>query len=100
MGGDGHFHMFFSLSHYVIERWREGLLWSFIVGRIGGIDDSWGEREAAQAWAEIGGSPGEQTLEVQPKPRSSLDEDRVTETLKASGFNETRKTQYIFGELL
>jgi len=96
IGGDGHFHMFFFLAHYVVERWREGLLWSFIVGRIGGLDDSWGPREASLAWVEIGGSPGEATALVQPKPRSSLENERIEATLRDSGFSETRKTRYAF----
>ncbi|KDQ19027.1 hypothetical protein BOTBODRAFT_184820 [Botryobasidium botryosum FD-172 SS1] len=96
VGGDGHFHMFFVQSHYIVERWREALLWSFIVGKIGGLDDSWGAREASLAWEEIGGTPGEAAVVVQPTPRSTLDFERVDATIRDSGFSEERRTRYVF----
>lgn len=41
-------------THYIVERWREALLWSFVVGRIGGLNDEWGDDEISRAWEELG----------------------------------------------
>ncbi|KAG9032353.1 hypothetical protein FRB95_001535 [Tulasnella sp. JGI-2019a] len=51
----------FLMTHYVIERWREALLWSFIVGRLGGDEDEWGEVQESRAWEELGGGSEEDT---------------------------------------
>ncbi|KAG8879231.1 hypothetical protein FRB97_001850 [Tulasnella sp. 331] len=42
------------MTHYTVERWREALLWSFIVGRIGGDDDEWGQEQTNRVSQELG----------------------------------------------
>ncbi|KAG9019222.1 hypothetical protein FRB90_005053 [Tulasnella sp. 427] len=45
----------FLQTHYTIERWREALLWSFVVGTVGGDDDQWTEEQMRAAWMRLGG---------------------------------------------
>ncbi|KAF8758668.1 N-acetylglucosamine-1-phosphate transferase alpha and beta subunits [Rhizoctonia solani] len=47
-------HMGFMSAHFIVERWREGLLWSWIVARLGGKEDEWNARTSMQAWRELG----------------------------------------------
>ncbi|TXT03812.1 hypothetical protein VHUM_04333 [Vanrija humicola] len=41
--GVGDIEMSWLVTHLQIERWREALLWSFIVARVGGADGKWGD---------------------------------------------------------
>ncbi|KDN41724.1 hypothetical protein RSAG8_07255, partial [Rhizoctonia solani AG-8 WAC10335] len=70
-------YMVFMEHHWIVERWREALLWSWVVARgearTGGNTDAWTERVAQQAWKELGGQVGEDTLVVQRAPRSTLE---------------------------
>ncbi|KAG8686910.1 hypothetical protein FRC09_013844, partial [Ceratobasidium sp. 395] len=82
------------------ERWREGLLWSWIVARLGGANDEWDALTSERAWSELGGSrhtPG-MTLIVKTPERRSLDKDRLEEVAEAIlGKRFTvRNTQYAF----
>lgn len=60
-------------THYVVERWREALLWSFVVGRVGGDHDVWGQAEMERAWRELGGVRGEESLSIKRAPRATLE---------------------------
>lgn len=84
--------MTFLATHYTIERWREALLWSWIVGRIGGDEDEWGEKERARAVEELGDGggtrrPGEDgtgtqkgdMLSVFRRPRGTMDKMKDVE---------------------
>ena len=87
-------------THYLVERAREALLWTWAVGRVGGIDNSWGEREAEQAWLEVGGSKdgdGSKEVEVESGPRDTLSARRVRDYLKEGGLTgDDFKTEYHF----
>ncbi|KAG8715128.1 Xanthine phosphoribosyltransferase 1 [Ceratobasidium sp. 394] len=73
-------YMVFLEHHWVVERWREALLWSWVVAR--GCDrvrygedlDVWTREVAEIAWKELGGSTGQMTLEVRRGHRSTLDD--------------------------
>jgi 3-O-alpha-D-mannopyranosyl-alpha-D-mannopyranose xylosylphosphotransferase len=56
-----------------IERWREALLWTWIVGKIGGEDGIWGE-EAREAITGLFGDGLKQgvTTKIRRGPRSTL----------------------------
>lgn len=99
MAGDGDVNSMFMHSHFVVERAREALLWAWIVGRIGGLDDTWGEREGRQAWTELGGTWGENSLLVQSGHRETLVKKRVEQALKASGLKPQSLTSYAFSSL-
>lgn len=98
--GDGDFYLTFMFAHYLVERSREALLWMWVVGRIGGIDDSWGEREAARAWIEVGGAwdgDGNTEVQVESGLRDTLRTDRVRGHLKDGGLvGDHFKTEYHF----
>ncbi|GBE85251.1 3-O-alpha-D-mannopyranosyl-alpha-D-mannopyranose xylosylphosphotransferase [Sparassis crispa] len=98
-GGDGDVNTMFLLSHFVVERAREALLWSWIVGRVGGLEDEWGEREASLAWAELGGGLEDKGLLVQTEYRDTLEKSRVEKFLKESGHKGQGKTTYVFSSL-
>ena len=98
--GDGDYYQMFMFTHYLVERAREALLWTWAVGRVGGIDNSWGEREAEQAWLEVGGSKdgdGSKEVEVESGTRDTLSARRVRDYLKEGGLTgDDFKTEYHF----
>jgi Stealth protein CR3, conserved region 3 len=96
--GAGDAYMSFLLTHLVVERWREALLWSWVVGRIGGDDDQWGVEQQMTAWKELGGDPEdvERKVDVRLTRRKTVEEDRVTRSLEASGQTSSKKTVYSF----
>lgn len=96
--GESDFSIVFTMVHFVIERWREALLWSWTVARHGGVDDYWGEAEMNAAWAQLGGTAASRKLEVKAAHRDSLDHKRVEDNLRASGLGETDSTNYVFSE--
>ena len=96
--GSGDAHMTFLLTHFVVERWREALLWSWVVGRIGGDEDQWGLEQKQVAWEELGGNPEDidNQVVVNMTPRKTLEADRVARTLEASGQTFSKRTAYSF----
>jgi len=47
---DGDAHVVFLFTHFIIERSREGMLWSWIVGNLGGDNDEFGLSQRNDAW--------------------------------------------------
>ncbi|KZS99795.1 uncharacterized protein LAESUDRAFT_732875, partial [Laetiporus sulphureus 93-53] len=79
--GDGDVNAFFMHAHFIVERAREALLWSWVVGRVGALNGTWGEAEARRAWEEIGGAWGESDLLVETSHRDTLTRERVERVL-------------------
>lgn len=96
--GAGDAYMSFLLTHLVVERWREALLWSWVIGRIGGDDDQWSMEQQMMAWEELGGDPEDVELEVDVilTRRKTLEQDRVARILESSGQMFSKKTTYSF----
>ena len=88
----------FLFSHSVVERWREGLLWSWAVGKLGGIHDEWLPENSERGWRDIGGDTGESVVEVKMSSRNTVQEDIVSNNLRAAGHIISGKTKYAFGE--
>jgi hypothetical protein len=86
----------FLLTHFVVERWREALLWSWVVGKIGGELNEWSDEEARAAWKDVGGKEGEGKVLVKRKWRGSLVHSTVDGVLKDAGYDGPRSTRYIF----
>ncbi|PCH40329.1 hypothetical protein WOLCODRAFT_136778 [Wolfiporia cocos MD-104 SS10] len=91
-------------AHYIVERAREALLWSWVVARIGPTDDLWGENQARRAWEELGGvwegTEGERAIEVVSGRRNTLEKERIEYTLVKSGIKDgLGKTSYVFTSL-
>lgn len=92
-------HMGFIAAHFVVERWREGLLWSWIVARLGGRNDEWDQTTTDQAWFELGGTSDtpDMLLSVDIPERDSLSKERLAEAGAAvSGTRSKRSTRYSF----
>ncbi|KDN51800.1 hypothetical protein RSAG8_00348, partial [Rhizoctonia solani AG-8 WAC10335] len=92
-------HMGFMATHFVVERWREGLLWSWTVARLGGKDDEWDTMTSMQAWRELGGNhtTPDMTLLVESPSRDSLSNERLAEAQAAvPGGHARHSTEYSF----
>jgi hypothetical protein len=91
--------MMYMLVHFVIERWREALLWSWAVGKHGTDDDQWTVSIMQAVWKELGGSintvEGSQ-IAVKATHREAADPQRVLKNLKASGHRKDDPTTYQF----
>ncbi|KAI0741527.1 hypothetical protein C8Q80DRAFT_1273944 [Daedaleopsis nitida] len=101
-GGDGDFYHMFVFAHFLVERAREALLWSWTVGRVGGLDDSWDEDVARRAWVELGGAwedDGSAEIHVESGMRATLNEDRIKYYLKDGGIEGDFRTHYQFSSL-
>ncbi|KAH7340746.1 hypothetical protein B0J17DRAFT_749529 [Rhizoctonia solani] len=92
-------HMGFMATHFVVERWREGLLWSWVVARLGGKDDEWDSMTSMQAWRELGGdhTTPDMTLLAETPSRDSLSNERLGEAQAAvPGAHTRHSTSYSF----
>lgn len=100
VSGAGDVSLLFLMVHFVVERWREALLWSWTVAKHGGLDDEWTAEIMREAWLELGGGEGEPAVLVRAGLRETLEDDRVHAYLKESGHRQVDKTFYISCELL
>lgn len=98
-GGAGDLNMMFMLAHFTVERWREALLWAWVIAKHGSMDDSWGTRTAA-AWRELGGAEDDDELVIKSARRETLQKERVAENLRKSGHKGEMMTTYSFCERL
>ncbi|CCO28096.1 3-O-alpha-D-mannopyranosyl-alpha-D-mannopyranose xylosylphosphotransferase OS=Cryptococcus gattii serotype B (strain WM276 / ATCC MYA-4071) GN=XPT1 PE=3 SV=1 [Rhizoctonia solani AG-1 IB] len=92
-------HMGFMSAHFVVERWREGLLWSWIIAKLGGKGDEWDAVTSVQAWRELGGNhtTPDMTLIVDTPSRDSLSSERLAEAQAAvPGAHIKHSTEYSF----
>ena len=96
VAGDGDFYQMFVFAHFLVERAREALLWSWVVGRIGALDDAWGEHENTRAWIELGGGDDSREIAVESGLRETLRKERVRENLEESGIRGNIVTDYHF----
>ena len=94
VAGPGDISMLFLQAHFIVERWREALLWSWAVGKHGSISNEWDSKTAARAWQELGGEPGEKILETRAGYRETLEDHRYKAYLQASGHPKHDMTQY------
>ncbi|KAF9517786.1 hypothetical protein BS47DRAFT_1325910 [Hydnum rufescens UP504] len=98
--GLGDLYMSFLATHFIVERWREALLWTFVVAKIGSADGVWGEAEAQSAWQAIGGATGSIETKVLRGERETLEFGRVRRILEKGGHGDqtlnSRRTTYVF----
>jgi len=95
-------HTTFGLGHFVMERHREMLLWSWAVARMGDDD---GHFDAAAAWKAVGGTDDIKMIRVQDwdygKPNESRDSRRggaVDDALNVAGFISRKTADIVWGE--
>lgn len=86
--------MMFMLAHFTVERWREALLWSFIVGKHGTLDDRWTRHSLEGAWKDLGGLDSNPILPVKGVFRETLVD--IDARLKESGHVDPDPTTYEF----
>lgn len=94
VSGDSDPSLTWMLVHFMIERWREALLWSWVVGKHGGLDDSWTQTMADAAWKDLGGRPGDAKVDVRSRFRETMNPKRVAENLNNSGHGQADITKY------
>ncbi|CAE6470929.1 unnamed protein product [Rhizoctonia solani] len=95
-------YMVFTEHHWIVERWREALLWSWVVAR-GELRsrndaDSWTQGVAQQAWSELGGKTGEYTLSVTRSPRGTLENADEWAGAKATSVSFSSLDGYPYSE--
>ena len=88
----------FLMVHFVVERWREALLWSWVVAKHGRLDDGWSKEEADVAWRDLGGLNGSPTFYVSEIQRESLNPERIKRNLALAGFRDEDPTKYVFSK--
>ena len=95
---DGDAHVMFLFTHFVVERSREAMLWSWIVGALGGDNDEFGTAQRDEAWRVLTQDAASEELErgkleVFVEKRKTMEPwrvqwalDVVGDTLKASTY--------------
>lgn len=100
VSGAGDVSMLFLMAHFVVERWREALLWSWTVAKHGGVEDEWDEEIMREAWGELGAGEGERDVTVRAGWRETLEDERVHAYLRESGHRQVDKTFYVSCEYM
>lgn len=96
VSGVGDVSMLFLMVHFVVERWREALLWAWTVAKHGGLDDEWNDEIMRLAWLELSGGR-QSSVTVRAGFRETLEDDRVRAYLKEGGHRQADKTYYVSG---
>jgi hypothetical protein len=107
VGGEFEVNTIFTATHFVIERHREALLWSWVVAKWGGVADGVLDEELKDAmWLELG-ADGQYDELRQNRTRRTSDDDVVL-NMRAAGLErpqsdnpkERANTTYLFGMFL
>ncbi|OCF45807.1 hypothetical protein I317_00295 [Kwoniella heveanensis CBS 569] len=99
--GGGDVEMAWLTTHMRIERWREALLWSWAVAKIGGVDGRWGESARAELKEILGMQEGEgdekDHVNLSRGPRKTLEDiDGINAQV---GWEGPRASDYIFSSM-
>ncbi|ORX33950.1 hypothetical protein BD324DRAFT_643648 [Kockovaella imperatae] len=83
------------VSHLRIERWREGLLWTWVVARLGGQDGIWGKQAKAEMSELLGINSSEiDEVIIEKGPRETLAD--LEQINKNAGWDSTEFTKYYY----
>lgn len=85
----------FLLTHLIVERAREIMLWSWIVGTIGADDDMWGAEEGKKAWEILGGDESTDEVHVTLPQRATLSPERLESLFMEAGEEPPKETEYL-----
>ena len=88
----------FLVTHLVVERAREIMLWSWIVGTIGADDDTWGAEEGERAWRLLGGDESTEEIPVTLPQRATLSPERLESLFLEAGEEPPKETEYLLCE--
>jgi 3-O-alpha-D-mannopyranosyl-alpha-D-mannopyranose xylosylphosphotransferase len=86
------------VSHLGVERWREALLWSWAVAKVGGAKGIWGKEAREEVRRVMGVKEGQVggNVKITRGERKTLEDiERVT---KQAGWELPEKTTYLFCE--
>jgi 3-O-alpha-D-mannopyranosyl-alpha-D-mannopyranose xylosylphosphotransferase len=96
--GDGDIENAFLVTHQRIERWREAMLWTWAVAKMGHREGGkWGSqarREIEQLFGSLEG-----TVKVVRGERQTLHDELVSANFVRAGWDGPRRTNYKFCEL-
>ena len=82
-------------THLIVERAREIMLWSWIVGTIGADDDRWGAEEGEKAWKILGGDESIEEVHVTLPQRATLSPERLESLFLEAGEEPPKETEYL-----
>jgi hypothetical protein len=88
----------FLLTHLIVERAREIMLWSWIIGTIGADDDTWGTKEGEKAWKILGGDESTEEIHVTLRQRATLSPERLESLFLEAGEEPPKETEYLLCE--
>jgi hypothetical protein len=99
---DGDAHVMFLFTHFVIERSREAMLWSWIVATLGGDRDEFGINQRNQAWKVLVDDAQSELrsrniIEVLVEKRKTMEPWRVQWALDQQG-DTLKASEYLFCE--
>ena len=95
VAGAGDVSMLFLMVHFLVERWREALLWTWVIGKHGGLDDQWDDDIMRRAWLDLGGESEFTEFSTRASQRETLEDDRIHAYFRESGHRQVDKTFYI-----
>lgn len=115
--GEGNVQMQWLLTALRVERWREALLWTWIVGKVGtapqwqpgqtgqylgGTVGIWGEEARAEI-EELFGLNQEDTdvikIEIHRGERWTLEEERMNSHFEGAGWEPPKATEFLFSSM-
>lgn len=83
-----------------VERWREALLWTYVVANIGATEGFWGRyarNELGKVFDVAVGSP-DSTVTVKRGQRYTLEQSRIDQTFRKLGWVPPKVAKYTFCE--
>ncbi|KDR71214.1 hypothetical protein GALMADRAFT_143926 [Galerina marginata CBS 339.88] len=87
-------HTLWLATQFIVERHREALLWSWVIGKWGGQKGLISRGEKVNMWAELGGERGEdKKIVVWPRRDTRL---HVKEQMENAGLPDPGPTNYAF----
>ncbi|WWD21565.1 hypothetical protein CI109_106051 [Kwoniella shandongensis] len=99
--GEGDVEMAWLITHLRVERWREALLWSWVVGKIGGVEGVWGKQAKKDLRKVLGMDWNQEEGEV--KVYSALSDRKTLEDLDGlmnqAGWESPKASVYKFSSM-
>ncbi|KAL7420064.1 hypothetical protein Q5752_005029 [Cryptotrichosporon argae] len=97
--GEADVEMAWLVTHTRIERWREALLWTWAVARLGGQDGKWGVEARDEVRLAFGLTEGDEgdVVRFHAAERKTLDD--LHDIARAAKWDEPAGTEYTFSSL-
>lgn len=101
-GGPPDVQMMFLMTALKVERWREALLWTYVVANLGGVEGMWDHsaREAIKDFFDLGEDDTDvEGIEVERGERWTTNRMRIDKTFDQMGWHSPRRVKYLFCKL-